>query len=113
MPVCNCVDPQPETCALCSAPHDTAITYAGDHFDYAFRVTEDDMWIASVMSYSAGDQVLTDRALARIKANVMRRLNAPRPCPSCGDPTAADLCAACSEWEGTPLDVDFVSVGWA
>jgi hypothetical protein len=39
----------------------------------------------------------TTLATTRIIANVLARIAHPRPCPSCGDLTAADLCAACSE----------------
>lgn len=33
----------------------------------------------------------------RVKAKVFARIDNPHPCPSCGDLTAADLCAACQE----------------
>lgn len=35
--------------------------------------------------------------LDRIYANVLERLAHPHPCNSCGNLTAADLCAACQE----------------
>lgn len=82
-----------------TAPRETSITYSGDHFAYPYRVIEDGLWIASVASYSTGDKVLTDLALARIYVGVLERLATPRPCPSCGNLTAADICAACSEVE--------------
>lgn len=40
--------------------------------------------------------------LDRIFEKVMDRLAHPHPCSSCGDLTAADVCAAC--WEDTILD---------
>lgn len=49
----------------------------------------------------------------RIITNVLHRIANPRPCPSCGDLTAADLCPACVEWECKQLDLDFAPIGWA
>jgi hypothetical protein len=88
----------------------TSITYHGDCPSYPYRVVENGLWIASVASYSTGDRVLTDLALARIYVNVLDRLRTPQPCISCGNLTTdADLCPACGE---LPLDVDFATVGW-
>jgi hypothetical protein len=118
MTTCFCVDPDPSTCAACKAEAyrvgmNTSITYHGDCPSYPYRVVENGLWIASVASYSTGDNVLTGLALARIYVNVLERLSSQRPCPSCGDLTSADVCAACSEVNYAPIDVDFVSVGRA
>lgn len=92
----------------------TSIAYHGDNPSFPYRVVENGLWIASVASYSTGDNVLTSLALARIYVNVVARIRQPRACPGCGDATAADLCSACTEDRAidAPLDVDFVSVGW-
>jgi len=80
----------------------TSITYhGGGEAAYPFRVVEDGLWIASVASYSTGDNVLTSRL--------------PRLCAGCGDPASAELCAACTEdcvIDFTPLDVEFAPVGF-
>lgn len=39
----------------------------------------------------------------RVKARIFARLNSPHPCRNCGDPTCADMCAACQEWEGAVI----------
>lgn len=57
----------------------TSIAYHGDCPSYPYRVVENGLWIASVASYSTGDNVLTGLALARIYVNVMERLAADPP----------------------------------
>ena len=93
----------------------TSITYHGDHFDYGFRVVDNGIWIASVMSYGDGDRVLASQALERIYVNVLDRIAHPHACAGCGDLTAADLCPACSEdrmIDFAPLDVEFAPFGF-
>jgi hypothetical protein len=113
-PPCNCTNPPCEGCPTAARLCDvhTSITYHGDNPSYPYRVVENGLWIASVASYSTGDQVLTGLALARIYVNVLARLDAPHACPSCGDLTIADICAACTEVDYSPLDVDFAPIGW-
>lgn len=116
-PPYNCTNPDPTTCAACRGDDyrvgmNTSITYHGDCPSYPYRVVENGLWIASVASYSTGDQVLTGLALARIYVNVLERIARPHACPSCGDLTAADICPACSEINFAPIDLDFVSVGF-
>ena len=80
----------------------TSITYHGGEATYPFRVVKDGLWIASVASYSTGDNVLTSLAAARL-------------CAGCGDLAIAELCAACTEdciIDFTPLDVEFAPVGF-
>lgn len=36
---------------------------------------------------------------ARVQAGIRTRMLNLHPCRSCGDMTAADICAACQEWE--------------
>ena len=84
----------------------TSITYhGGTEAAYPFRVVKDGLWIASVASYSTGDNVLTSLAAAGL----------PRLCAGCGDLASAELCAACTEdciIDFTPLDVEFAPVGF-
>ena len=46
-----------------------------------------------------------------IIANVLDRIAHPHPCASCGDLTAADICAACQEDESATLDMELLHVG--
>lgn len=90
------------------------IVYHYDHPDYCYRVYEGGLWIASARTNHHADEVLTSRALDRIYAAVLARLDDKRPCPSCGDLTSADLCAACVEDVSfsLPLDVEFAPFGF-
>ncbi len=95
---------------------DLTITRAMRHADYAHDVYINGLWVASAKNYSAADDLATQlwqEISGRIIGAVVERMNNPHACQSCGDLTAADVCAACSEaGEFLPIDVDYAPLGF-